>query len=126
VVRTEGARPRRRVREARMIAMVILGPFEFHGAIDAWTEYLSMERLPDGSLRSRELLGYGHDWWLGEVVWPAGHNPDENEGGQHDPPLTHWGNSRCACPHAHCVRTDISSRLCACIRAAPLRCPAHP
>jgi hypothetical protein len=68
-----------------MIAMVILGPLEFHGAIDAWTEYLCMERLPDGSLelssRSRELLGYGHDWWLGEVVWPAGHNPDENEDG---------------------------------------------
>jgi hypothetical protein len=58
VVRTEGARQRRRVREARMIAMVILGPLEFHGAIDPWTEYLCMERLPDGSLelssRSRE------------------------------------------------------------------------
>ena len=64
--------------------MVILGPLEFHGAIDAWTEYPCMRRLADGSLelssRSRELLGY-ENWWLGEVVWPEGHDPDENEGG---------------------------------------------
>ena len=67
-----------------MIAMVILGPFEFHGAIDAWTEYLCMNRLRDSlelSSLSRELLGYGSEWWLGEVVWPEGHNPDDNEGG---------------------------------------------
>jgi hypothetical protein len=55
VVRAEGARQRRRVREARMIAMVILGPLEFHGAIDPWTEYLCMERLPDGSLDWRSV-----------------------------------------------------------------------
>ena len=41
---------------------VILGPLEFSGRIDAWTEYLCMERLADGSLelssRAPELLGY--------------------------------------------------------------------
>ena len=59
--------------------MVILGPFEFHGAIDAWTEYLCMKRLTDGSFelssRSRELLGYCGDWF-GEPVWPEGCSPD--------------------------------------------------
>jgi hypothetical protein len=62
--------------------MVILGPFEFHGATDSWTEYLCIEKLADGSLelssRSNELLGYG-DWWLGEVVWPEGYSPDAND-----------------------------------------------
>ena len=64
------------VRQEGMSDMVILGPLEFHGAIDTWTEYLCMERLLDGSpelsSRSRELLGYGGDWWLGELVWPEG------------------------------------------------------
>ena len=75
--------------------MVILGPFEFHGGMDAWSEYLCMERMPDGSLelssRSRELLGYGVDWRLGEVVWQESYNPDENEGC--DLPLTVAGKA---------------------------------
>lgn len=61
---------------------VILGPLEFSGAIDAWTEYLCIERLADGSLelssRCNELLGYGR-WRDGEVVWPDGYNPDADE-----------------------------------------------
>lgn len=52
--------------------------------IDAWTEYLCMERLSDGTVelssRSRELLGYD-DWWLGAVVWPEWYNLDDNDGG---------------------------------------------
>jgi hypothetical protein len=79
VVRAEGGRQCRCVRQEGMIAMVILGPLEFHGAIDAWTEYLCMERLMDGSFelssRSRELLGYCGDWF-GEPVWPEGYSPD--------------------------------------------------
>jgi|SRR5271166_1137149 len=70
-------------RQEGMIDMVILGPLEFHGAIDAWTEYLCIERLTDGSLelssRSRELLGYCGDWRLGEVVWPEGYSPDADD-----------------------------------------------
>ena len=61
--------------------MVILGPLEFRGMTDAWTEYLCIEQLADGgvelSSRSRELLGYG-DWWLGDVVWPDGYVPDQD------------------------------------------------
>jgi hypothetical protein len=63
--------------------MIILGPMEFYGRLDAWNEYLWRERLEDGSLefssRRRVLLGYENSWF-GEVVWPEGHNPDENEG----------------------------------------------
>jgi hypothetical protein len=74
--------------------MVILGSLEFHGMIDAWTEYLCMEKLADGTVelssRSRELLGY-NDWWLGEVVWPEGYNLDDNDGGVL--PLTVAGKS---------------------------------
>jgi hypothetical protein len=62
--------------------VVILGPLEFHGAIDAWAEYLCVERLADGSLelssRSGELLGYSGDWF-GEPVWPEGCGPDVDE-----------------------------------------------
>jgi hypothetical protein len=75
---------------------VILGPLEFSGAIDAWTEYLCMERLADGSLelssRSKELLGYG-DWWDGEVVWPEGYNPDDPDTDEDVLPLTVGGKT---------------------------------
>ena len=51
--------------------MVMLGPLEFHGMIDAWTGYLCLKQLADGgvelSSRAREVLGYG-DWWLGDVL----------------------------------------------------------
>jgi hypothetical protein len=63
--------------------MIILGPIEFHGRLDTWNEYLCMERLEDGRLelssRRRVLLGYENSWF-GEVVWPEGHDPDQNEG----------------------------------------------
>jgi hypothetical protein len=76
-----------------MSDMVILGPLEFHGAIDARAEYLCVERLADGSLelssRSRELLGYSGDWF-GEPVWPEECNPDLDEDAL---PLTVGGKS---------------------------------
>ena len=40
----------------------VLASMEFHGAIDAWTEYLCLETHPDGSItltsRSQEVLAY--------------------------------------------------------------------
>jgi hypothetical protein len=57
--------------------MEILGSLEFSGAIDIWTKYLCLKRLPDGgvdlSSRSFELLAYGIEWF-GEPVWPEGHD----------------------------------------------------
>jgi hypothetical protein len=55
MVRAEGRRCHI-VRQEGMIAMVILGPFEFHGAIDAWTEYLCMEPVAGRQSRTIQPL----------------------------------------------------------------------
>ena len=71
VARAEGRRQTSYRSAKGMSDMVILGPLEFHGAIDAWLEYLCVERRADGSLelssRSRELLGYSGDEM--ETAW---------------------------------------------------------
>jgi hypothetical protein len=55
----------------------------FHGSIDAWTEHLCLETLPDGrieiSSRSAEVL-MGPDWADGDVVWPEGYDPESDDG----------------------------------------------
>jgi hypothetical protein len=43
MVRAEGGRRCHNVRQEAMMAMVILGPSEFHGSLDAWDEYLCMK-----------------------------------------------------------------------------------
>ena len=54
---------------------------EFHGSIDAWTESLCLEILPDGRVaitsRSAEPL-MGEGWEAGEVVWPEGYDPEDD------------------------------------------------
>ncbi len=56
---------------------------EFHGAIDAWTEYLCLEIMPGGRVtitsRSAELL-MGEGWEAGEAVWPQGYDPESDDG----------------------------------------------
>ena len=56
---------------------------EFHGSIDAWTEYLCLEILPDRRVtitsRSAEPL-MGGGWEAGEVVWPEGYDPENDDG----------------------------------------------
>ena len=63
-------------------SMEILATKQFSGAIDAWREYLCLNRLPDGSLeissRSRELLGYENEWF-GDPVWPEGYDLDGDD-----------------------------------------------
>jgi hypothetical protein len=62
--------------------MEILGSLGFSGAIDGWTEYLCLTRLPAGGIelssRSYELLGYERDWF-GEPVWPEGYDPHADD-----------------------------------------------
>jgi hypothetical protein len=74
--------------------MEILGSFQFSGFTDGWTEYLCLERLPDGgvelSSRSYELLGYGRDWF-GELVWPEGYDPDADDADEDVLPLSVGG-----------------------------------
>jgi hypothetical protein len=74
--------------------MEILGSLGFSGAIDGWTEYLCLKRLPDGgvelSSRSRELLGYGRDWF-GEPLWPKGYDPNADDADEDVLPLSVGG-----------------------------------
>jgi hypothetical protein len=56
---------------------------EFHGATDVWTEYLCLEVLPDLRVvitsRSAVLL-MGEGWEAGEIVWPEGYDPENDNG----------------------------------------------
>ena len=52
-------------------------------SVDAWTEYLCLEILPDRRVaitsRSAEPL-MGKGWEAGEVVWPEGYDPENDDG----------------------------------------------
>ena len=52
-------------------------------SVDAWTEYLCLEILPDRRVaitsRSAEPL-MGKGWEAGEVVWPEEYDPENDDG----------------------------------------------